>query len=158
MSHTPPPWVPVSIGREPLAPPPPITSKLAVVAERMDMFVRLENEALVFSLTEANRMIAEVQAQLDISRQLNNGLLNRVQELSNLFESELDRNERLVNRVVALEQSVLACPGHQARSRLFRIERNPRVALGLPRRVRRQLDFEFVDLTTDSEGETTQEE
>lgn len=135
----------------------PITSKLAVVAECMDMFVRLENEALVFSLMEANRQIAELQAQLGTSRQLNNGLLNRVQELSNLFENELDRNERLVNRVVALEQSVLACPGHQARSRLFRIER-PRQSLGMPRRVRRQLDFEFVDLTTDSEGETTQEE
>lgn len=134
----------------------PITSKLAVVAECMDMFVRLENEALVFSLMEANRQIAELQAQLGTSRQLNNGLLNRVQELSNLFETELDRNERLVNRVVALEQSVLACPGHQARSRLFRIER-PRPQ-PFTRRVRRQLDFEFVDLTTDSEGETTQEE
>lgn len=135
----------------------PITSKLALVAERMDMFVRLENEALVFSMEQANRQIAELAAQLDTSRHLNNGLLNRVQELSGLFEAELDRNERLVNRVVALEQSVLACPGHQARSRLFRIER-PRRAI--PRQVRRRLDFEFVDLTTptESEGETTQEE
>lgn len=143
-----------------VAPRVPITSKLAVIAERMDMFTRLENEALSFSLHAATQEAASLNHQLQTSRALANGLLNRVQELSLQLELEFDRNDRLVNRIVELEQSVLACPGHEARSRHFTISQPRRVLLGQHRgrRTRRRLDFEFVDLTTESEGETTNEE
>jgi len=121
----------------------PITSKLAVVAECMDDFLRLENEALLNSVLEQARVVRALEEERTLLIRNVNVAVSRINALEADLESSLDHNERLVEQVYNLETSILECDHHPGREILFTI----------PPPVARRLQFEHVDLTTDEELE-----
>lgn len=115
----------------------PITSKLAVVAQCMDSFVRAENDALTTFCVDQNRIIDLLRMSvLDLSNRLQRAA-QRVHDLEVDLETSLDHNQQLVAYATQLEEHVLDCPYA------------PRLAPAAQRR----LDFEMIDLTTEEEVE-----
>lgn len=125
----------------------PITSKLATVAELMDDFTRLENNALLNNAIEQGRQLGQLlDERSTLIANLNNALA-RINELEQDLRTAFDHNERLVEQIYTLEVSILECPTHAAR---FATPEEQAAFFGLPPTARR-LDFEMIDLTTDEE-------
>ena len=122
----------------PQTPPQPITSKLAIVAARMDDFLRQDNARF----SHANAMLGvHYRLLLDELLQAQQALRlrdARIRELEFDLRSALDHNERLVEFNYVLEVSILDCDHHQ------HIPHNS---------VARRLSFESetIDLTSDEE-------
>jgi len=125
----------------------PLTSKIAVVAQCMDEFVRRENNALSLAYEVAQSTAEFRLIQLQSARDLHSHLHRRIQELEDdLRESEeaLRVSNDLCN---TLEISILECEHHRAAAATSR--ELTRLFQGFPP----PDNYEIVDLTTDSESE-----
>lgn len=117
--------------------PQPITSKIAIVAQCMDSFVRAENDALTTLAVDQNVQIDYLFQQVrDLSARLQRAV-QRIHDLEHDLEVSLNHAEQLVEYANRLEVSILECPTHATRH----------LAPGAQRR----LDFEMIDLTTEEE-------
>lgn len=129
--------------------PQPITSKLAIVAQLMDSFVRQDNKALH---TEADMMAAQYRALLTTCDRFQQALLGaqrRISELEYDLRDTLDRNERLVELVYNLETSILNCDDHPGRDIIFQVP--PPVARTLFGDALDLFANETIDLTSSDE-------
>jgi len=121
----------------------PISSKLAIVAQCMNEFVRRENEAYTLALSISDATANFRQLQLQGARELIDRLQRRVRELEDdLTESE-DRLTTAHEIINQLEISILECEQHDESTRVTRQQRARW----------HMAPMELIDLTTDEETE-----
>lgn len=104
---------------------------LALVAELMDDFLRVENTAYWTEVLRLTGMLIEANRARFLA-------LDRVAQLEANLRRTLDENEALQERCYHLEVSILECEHHY----VVRLPRPP---------VRRQLNY--VDVTSDTDSE-----
>lgn len=80
----------------------PITSKLAVIAERMNEFTRVQNALLLAELRQTSEDVL-------FHRRLNNELIAQVLNLEQDLRTMEDDNHQLQGQVYALETELLMC-------------------------------------------------
>jgi len=125
----------------------PITSKLAVIAQCMDEYTRLENNAhLANAISQARQIDRLLEERSNLITNINNAL-SRINDLEEDLRATFDHNERLMEQIYNLEVSILDCPTHRFR---FATPTERDVFFN-PEPVLRAAEFEVVDLTTDSE-------
>ena len=125
----------------------PITSKLALVAQCMNEFVRRENEAYTLRLAISDATADFRSVQLAGARDLIDRLQRRVQELEDdLRESEdaLTTAHEIINQ---LEISIEECTMHEDSTRVTREQ------MRIWHETTERTGMELIDLTTDSDNE-----
>lgn len=114
----------------------PITSKLAIVAHCMDSFTRAENDALTSIAVDQNRQIHLLVIERDQLAGRLRLAFERINELEEAVENQLDHAEQLTAYIARLEASILDCPHPTAHG---------------VRAAQRRLDYEMIDMTTEEE-------
>ena len=130
----------------------PITSKLAIVANIMDEYTRLENNAHLANAVEQGRQISYLTEERSAILFNLNRALARINELEQDLRMAFDHNERLVEQVYTLEVSILDCPSHDFRFASDQ-EREQWVAAFAPIAAYAP-NHEMIDLTSDEELES----